>query len=188
MTTNRYQGVTEETPRGDWMQTYTGRAFYPADPKPQDIFIEDIAHALSMQCRYGGHCDDHYSVAEHSYIVSTMVPREDALAALLHDATEAYLVDVPRPVKVLLPQYRDLEATLWAAICARFGLSKTLPDSVHEADNRILLSERDANMLPPPMDWGIPDDGTRVKIHLWPAKIAESAFFHRFYELGGGEL
>lgn len=180
---NKYKGVSVEAPRGDWMQTFTGIAFYPADPQPEEIFIEDIAHALSLQCRYGGHCDRHYSVAEHSVLVSQMVPPEDALAGLMHDATEAYLMDIPRPVKALLPQYRDLEDKLWAVIARRFDLSPVLPKSVHEADNRILNSERDANMKAPPQDWGIPDDGSRVALEFWRAEDAEAWFLHRFYEL-----
>lgn len=180
---NRYEGVTKEVPRGDWMQTYTGRAFYPADPQPEEIFIEDIAHALSMQCRYGGHCNEHYSVAEHSYLVSKMVPEEHAFAALMHDSPEAYLIDLPRPVKVLLPGYRALEELVWYAICRRFDMSPVLPQCVHEADNRILTSERDINMQAPPMDWGIPDDGGRVHVHLLSNHAAERVFLNRFHEL-----
>lgn len=180
---NTYTGISEANPRGDWMQTFTGRAYYPGDPKPEEIFIEDIAHALSMQCRYGGHCDLHYSVAEHSILISHMVPPEDALAALLHDATEAYVVDLPRPVKALLPEYRVLEAKNWYAIAKCFGLSLVLPDSVHKADNQILHSEREQNMGKPPADWGIKDDGSRVLLPFWPAWKAEREFLSRFYEL-----
>lgn len=180
---NKYKGVSADAPRGDWMQTFTGVAFYPADPQPEEIFIEDIAHALSLQCRYGGHCDRHYSVAEHCVHVSYMVPPEDALAGLMHDATEAYLMDIPRPVKALLPQYRDLEDKLWAVIAKRFDISPVLPTSVHEADNRILNSERDANMKAPPQDWGVPDDGSRVRLFFCDAQWAELWFLQRFKEL-----
>src|SRR5438128_12538670 len=84
--------------RGDWMQTYTGRAFYPLDPRLDDICIEDIAHALSMLCRYGGQCQEFYSVAEHSVLMSYAVNPQHALWALLHDATESYMGDLIRPL------------------------------------------------------------------------------------------
>lgn len=177
---NRYQGVTKENPRGDWMQTFSGRPFYPADPKPADVYIEDIAHSLSMQCRYGGHCERHYSVAEHSYLVSFMVPHEHALEALMHDAAEAYLIDVPRPVKALLPQYKALEEKIWLAICERFNLPPTLPACVHEADNLILHSEREQNMKTPPLDWGIADPGHRVDLKFWDQAKAEQKFLQRY--------
>ena len=132
--------------RGDWMQVYSGRRFYPLDPRPDEIDAADIAHALSLLCRYGGHVDRFYSVAEHCVLMSEAVAPEHALAALLHDATEAYVVDVPRPLKRQLAGYREIEAAVWRAICLRFGLVGDLPAEVHEADNRILLTERDALM------------------------------------------
>lgn len=106
--------------RGDWIQTYSGRAFYPLAPYPQDVCIEDIAHALSQLCRFGGHCRRFYSVAEHSVLLSRVVVPEFQLWALLHDASEAYLVDVPRPIKKQLPAYVEAERRVMAAICARF--------------------------------------------------------------------
>jgi hypothetical protein len=169
--------------RGDWMQTYTGQAFFPADPRPEEICIEDIAHALSLLCRYGGHCDRFYSVAEHSYWVSYMVPPEHALKALMHDAPEGYLVDVPRPAKVLLGDYRELEGRIWYAICAAFNLSPVMPDEVHEADNAILFSERDQNMAPPPYAWKLPDPGYRIKVKQWGPAKAERMFLKRWREL-----
>lgn len=127
--------------RGDWMQTFTGRRFYPLDPQPDEIEPEDVAHALSLLCRYGGHVDRFYSVAEHCVLMSEAVPPEHALAALLHDATEAYICDVPRPLKRQLPGYMAIEDRVWVAVCQRFGLEPELPALVKEADNRILLTE-----------------------------------------------
>src|SRR4051812_6540197 len=85
--------------KGDWMQTISGKAFFPLDPRPADVDIQDIAHALAFQCRFGGHVKEFYSVAEHSVRVSLICAHEDAKWGLLHDATEAYLSDIVRPVK-----------------------------------------------------------------------------------------
>jgi len=83
----------------EWIQTYTGKKFWAFDAAIADICIEDIAHALAMRCRFGCHCKEFYSVAQHSVIVSHHLPPELKLWGLLHDATEAYLPDVPRPQK-----------------------------------------------------------------------------------------
>ncbi len=80
--------------RGDWIQVRSGRKFHPLDPRPEDVDINDIAHALSNLCRFTGHCTDFYSVAQHSVIASQIVPPASALAALLHDASEAYMGDI----------------------------------------------------------------------------------------------
>jgi flavin-dependent thymidylate synthase len=111
---NRHAADTE--PSGDWMQTYSGGRFYPGDPRIEQIELTDIARALSRICRYAGHCEQFYSVAQHSVYVSGMVPPEHALCALMHDATEAYLVDIPRPLKRMLAGYTVLEDRLWRVI------------------------------------------------------------------------
>lgn len=179
---------TDAWSRGDWMQTFTGRQFYPADPRPEDIDPTDIAHALSLLCRYGGHVERFYSVAEHCVLMSYAVPPEDALAALLHDATEAYVVDLPRPLKRLCPDYQAIEATVWIAIARHFGLpSPDLPASVHEADNRILLTERNRLMTNTRYPWF--QDGRMepldVTIVCWAPATAERRYLHRLIELAG---
>jgi hypothetical protein len=123
------------------MQTHTRRRFYPMDPRAEDIDSEDIAHALSLLCRYGGHIDRFYSVAEHCVLMSQVVAPENALHALLHDATEAYVVDVPRPLKRYLADYRMIEDKVWLAIAEKFGIDSVIPEDVHDADNRMLLNE-----------------------------------------------
>src|SRR5690349_19702773 len=124
--------------RGSWMQTFTGRRFYPLDPKVEDIDPTDIAHALSLICRYGGHVTRFYSVAEHCVLLSHAVSPENALWALLHDATEAYVGDMVRPLKQHMPAYRDVEDRLMLVIADRFGLpirdgEDFLPDEVKAA-------------------------------------------------------
>jgi hypothetical protein len=123
--------------------TFSGLRFWPLDPNPTKILIEDVAHALAHQCRFGGHSSKFYSVAEHSVHVSRLCPAQDALWGLMHDASEAYLVDLPRPLK-LLPEfapYREAERRLQRAVAARFGLPPDQPASVTAADDTMLWIE-----------------------------------------------
>src|ERR1017187_2988058 len=109
----------------------------------QKTLVEDIAHALAHRCRFGGHASKFYSVAEHSVHVSQLYLPEHALWGLLHDASEAYLVDLPRPLK-LLPEfapYREAECQLQRAVAVRFGLPPYQPASVTEADDTMLWIE-----------------------------------------------
>lgn len=169
--------------RGDWMQTNSGRRFYPLDPRPEDVDAEDIAHALSLLCRYGGHVDRFYSVAEHCVLMSEAVAPEHALAALLHDATEAYVVDVPRPLKRQLAGYREIEAGVWNAICLRFRLAGDLPAEVEEADNRILLTEKTA-LIRRAERWDVDDFAPLdVPIVGWQPADAEQRYMDRLEEL-----
>lgn len=178
----------EQWARGDWMQTYTGKRFYPMDPQPDEIDPEDIAHALSLLCRYGGHLDRFYSVAEHCVLMSEWMENEGmkrhALTALLHDATEAYVVDVPRPLKRYLPDYRAIEQSVWNAICLKFRVAGDLPGVVKEADTRILLTERDALMSRTVFSWSM--DGWEpldVQITGWEPAEAERRYLVRLAEL-----
>lgn len=165
---------------GDWIQTYSGRQFWPMDPRPEEIHIEDIAHALSLACRYAGHCERFYSVAEHSVLLARYVAPENALWALLHDATEAYLVDVPRPVKPFLVGYEQAEAALMDAICWRFGLPLGMPSAVKNADRRILTDERQQNMAPAPIPWSTDAEPLGVTLYCWTPRRAEAEFLMAF--------
>lgn len=178
--------MTAQPRRGNWMQTATGRQFWPLDPRPEEIHIEDIAHALSMQCRYGGHALRFYSVGEHSVLLSRAVSRENALLALLHDAPEAYVQDVIRPIKPHLTGYHEIEARIMRAICDRFGLPYEMPAEVKDADNRILLDEQAQNMAPPPVPWGIEGPPLGVTLGFWPPDMARVIFLNTFRELTEG--
>lgn len=176
------------TDRGhaDWTLTYTGKAYYPLNPRIEDVDILDIAHGLSMLCRYAGQVKWYYSVAEHCVHVSHMVPRELALEALLHDATEAYCSDIVRPLKAHLPDYRHYEVLNDATIRAKFGLPFNESPLVKQADTNILLSEAKALLPPIPEghQWVI--DGVldpSVVIQYWLPPIAEMKFLERFEEL-----
>jgi hypothetical protein len=169
----------------DWMQTYTGRAFYPLEPEIQDIDSRDIAHALSLICRYGGHVDRFYSVAEHCVLMSQVVSPENALWALLHDATEAYVGDMVRPLKYSMPEYRKVEDRLMLTICDRFSIDYLCPDEVKEADLRILRDERDVLLKPPSLPWRaieqVPALG--VDIQEWQPIEAEHQYLDRLLTL-----
>lgn len=174
--------------KGEWMHTFTGVKFYPADPRPEDFNIIDIAHALSNTCRYNGHCRGFYSVAEHSVMVSYDVTSENALWGLLHDASEAYISDIVRPAKIMLPQYKDLEAGIMLAICERFNLNPQMPDEVKRADNNVLAYEAQYLMGVDPKEWGIEpykgmwnDKGLIIQ-HYEPSQ-ARKFFLERFKEL-----
>jgi hypothetical protein len=125
------------------IRTYTGEIFDVLHPKPEQIHIEDIAHALSNLCRFGGHTSQFYSVAQHSVIMAGLndVPDEYKLTALLHDASEAYVVDMPSPIKQLLPKYIDIESDIQLCIARRFGLDYPWHEVIDRADLIMLRKE-----------------------------------------------
>jgi 5'-nucleotidase len=171
--------------KGNWIQTFKGNQFFSIDPRIEDIDIEDIAHALSMLCRYAGHCIDFYSVAEHSVILSEYVSLKNRLWALLHDASEAYLVDVPSPIKHYLPEYKTIESRLQKVIARKFNLTEEIPHEVIEADHRILQDEKMQNMRSCKKDWNLVGNPLGVKLHYWTPKQGEEKFLLRFKELIG---
>jgi 5'-deoxynucleotidase YfbR-like HD superfamily hydrolase len=176
--------ICHQERRGAFIRTFTGVHFYPMDPRAEEIVIEDIAHALSMQCRFGGHSFFFYSVAQHSLRASNIVPPADALAALLHDAAEAYLVDVPSPVKAELCEYRAIENRLLEVIAAKFGFQWPLPPTVHAADAELLVAEmRDLFVKSP--NWKTPISLLEevYPLNHGPAKMR---FLERFEELTKG--
>lgn len=126
------------------MTLYTGREVDIFNLKIEDIDIEDIAHSLSNLCRYGGHCLFHYSVALHSYLCS-LVPgtKSEQLQFLLHDASEAYVNDLVRPIKhrVEMEKYREIEDSIQDLIFKRFNLPYPYSERVHEVDDKVLLDE-----------------------------------------------
>jgi hypothetical protein len=166
-----------------WIQTYTGRQFWPLDPRPCDVAIEDIAHALAMQCRFGGHCLRFYSTAEHSVYVSHHCG-DDALAGLLHDGSEAYLLDMLAPIKQFMPDYKAAEKRCQAAVYQAFGLPEITPASVKRADMRMLKTERMQIMAQTGDPWVI-DSETPLDVRIvgWSPSVAEVAFIDRFRQL-----
>jgi hypothetical protein len=166
-----------------WIQTYTGKKFWPLDPRPEDVDIEDIAHALAMQCRFGGHCLRFYSNAEHSILVSKHCG-DDALAGLLHDGSEAYLLDMLSPIKQFMPEYKAAEKRCQAAVYKAFGLPEVTPDSVKAADRRALRTERLQVMRDTGDPWVVDaEQPLDVKLAGWQPLHARGLFLQRFAEL-----
>ncbi|MDB6445182.1 phosphohydrolase [Pseudomonas sp. 21TX0197] len=137
----------------NWILTHTGKRFDLFEPDVAMIDPRDIAHALAHLCRFNGHTREFYSVAQHSCLVADLVPAEHKLAALLHDATEAYLGDMTRPLKEWMPYYRGFEDVIWGRVCERFGLEVDLPSIVRQADLIALATERRDLMPPDPAPW-----------------------------------
>ena len=170
------------------MLTFSGVMYTPAHPRIEDVRIVDIAHHLSMICRYCGASRRFYSVAEHSVLVSQVVPPEHALQGLLHDATEAYVHDITRALKYnwLMWGYRVLEARNWRVIAHKFGVPELLHHTVKAADDAVLRAERLA-LMPPHSQWAVrPADAAPVQIIGWSPELAEDYYLQRFYELTRG--
>jgi 5'-deoxynucleotidase YfbR-like HD superfamily hydrolase len=178
-------GTYRYNPDDAWIQTYSGRRFTPTNPNPDAIVIQDIAHSLSMQCRFSGHVKKFYSVAQHSVLVSYICNDEDALWGLMHDATEAYLVDVPRPLKRSgkFDAYLDFEYKMQLAVCKRFGLPEKEPPSVKKADTLLLATEARDLMSPLRTDWIQPVEPLPFKIDPLGPRESKDLFMKRFFEL-----
>jgi 5'-deoxynucleotidase YfbR-like HD superfamily hydrolase len=174
---------------GPYLQTISGRWLNPFDPDPDQIDIGDIARALSNQCRFGGHCRAFYSVAQHSVHVSELVAQrggdvEDVFAALMHDAGEAYLGDMPHPIKHRSPlgaAFREAEKHLERAIRERFGIRAEVA-ALKPADRALLATERRA-LSDETWHWPELDGIEPLEIRPWPPDEAERAFTQRFAEL-----
>lgn len=145
-----------------WAEIFTGTRFFYKEPTLDMIHFEDVANSLGKMCRYGGHTHTFYSVAEHSclmllHAVEQLKIKDKRLlrTIVMHDATEAYLPDLPRPLKHMLPQFKAFETMLEEVIAERFGLIFPHPPIVKELDSRILCDERAQAMNPSYNDWGI---------------------------------
>jgi 5'-deoxynucleotidase YfbR-like HD superfamily hydrolase len=181
--------MTTESMPTNAIQTHSGSYFDLHESGPDAIKIEDIAHSLAMQCRYNGHIRMFYSVAEHSVLVAGWVLEQTgdyqlALEALLHDGSEAYLCDIPRPFKRLLTDYKVLEQRVETLLSLAFGLIYPWAPIIHEADLRILADEKKVLMLHhrewPGMD-GVKPLGVRIRGLSW--QEAECAFLNAFQSI-----
>ena len=163
------------------IRTRSGHEFDFLQPDTSVFGIEDIAHALSNECRFAGHSSHFYSVAQHSILVSEIVAPEHALHALLHDAAEAFCKDIPKPLKRMLPDYAVIERRVEAAVFARFGLPATLPAEVKHADLVLLVTEQ-RDLMGGAEAWSTvrPLD---TRIVPMPPTVAKNMFLHRYHQL-----
>lgn len=170
--------------RGMPSRTYSGGLYYPWHPVIEEVCILDIAQALSNLCRYSGQSADFFSVAEHSVLVSRIVPKDFALEGLLHDAAEAYCNDLSVPLKEGLPDYNKVLAMNERIVRLRFHLPQVESECVTEADLEIRVSELD-QLFPFHDDCRAPK-GTKLTIirKLTPFD-AKLEFLSRFAELAG---
>ncbi len=172
---------------GKSISTYTGGRFWPLDPKPNEIYIEDIAHSLSLMNRYNGHSLFGFSVAQHCVLVASKCSKKNKLWGLMHDATEAFCADVNGRIKQTkqFTFYRKLEKGIQKAICKRFGLPFKEPAEVRKVDKKMLFTEARVLMK----DWEHWEVTHRpyedVVIAKWTPERAEEEFLKAFYALGG---
>ena len=168
-----------------WILTNSGKHFDLLDPQPDMIDIMDIAHGLANECRFAGQCVAFYSVAQHSVAASKIVAPEFALEALLHDASEAYLKDIPSPLKALLPDYKKIEERLEGVIRARYGLPEAQSAAVTDADRIMLATERRDLMPKDNTDWPILEGFKPMarKLAAVDNKRARAMFHKRLVEL-----
>lgn len=176
---------------GPYLQTVSGRWVNPFDPDPGQIELADISRALANQCRFGGHCRTFYSVAQHCVVVSDLIEAqggsaEDALAALMHDAAEAYLGDLPHPIKhrsSLGAAFIEAERPLERAIRARFEIAEPSAQ-IKAIDRAVLATERrafSAEMWHWPELEGV--EAIDLELEAWSPDEAAAAFLRRFEEL-----
>lgn len=169
--------------KNPFTQTYSGKKFEFLNPAPDTIAIIDIAHSLSMICRFNGNTTSHYSVAEHSLWVESKVSEPFKKQALMHDASEAYIADLVRPIKKVLPGYNELEEVIMRAIASKYGFEWPMSPEVKEADDRMLMTEKRDLILKTDFEWGVdyvPYDDIIVPSSQTDAK---NRFLMRFQEL-----
>lgn len=162
----------------------SGSIFDLKEPETSEIKIEDIAHGLAHTCRFAGQCKAFYSVAEHSVLVSQVVP-EAGLAGLLHDAAEAFVGDMTRPLKQLLPEFAKIEKRIERAIFQRFEIEWPPPSSIKAADYSVMAAEQVTLMPPGTNEWlsAANISPADVVIRYLDPKAAKTLFLDRYAEL-----
>ena len=174
-----------------WIQTYRGKQFWPLKPKTEDVHILDIAQGLSQEIRFTGQCSPAMTVAQHSVLVSHLVPPEHALWGLLHDAGEAYLWDICRPIKPhiwieidgRMHRASDVEDRILHCVAERFGLPWPMPPAVKDMDTRLVVREAKVVMKPPPAPWDIDAEPAEIEFTPQTMEHAKLSFLERFVEL-----
>jgi len=174
-----------------WFESRTGKKIFPMHPDPQMVDIEDIGHSLANICRFGGHCREFYSVAQHSVMVSALVPDHLAMHGLMHDAAEAYVGDMVRPLKAQLDQYNELEhewmRAIYMKLCPELYDQLTEDDhnEIKEADNRALMYEASHLIQSRGKDWEIDAYPLIMPWVAYDPVTAKKAFLRRWFTLQG---
>jgi 5'-deoxynucleotidase YfbR-like HD superfamily hydrolase len=168
-----------------YVSTFSGNRFYPLEPSIDHVAIEDIAHGLAYQCRFNGQTCEFYSVAQHSLVVAALVPPHLRLAALLHDASEAYVGDMVKPLKVLLPAFAGIEDKVSALIAAAFDLDFSDYAPIKRADLIALATEKRDLMPHSTERWAYLDDVKALPepIVAMDPRAAKQAFLAEFARL-----
>ena len=170
-----------------YVSTFSGNRFYPLEPRIDRVAIEDIAHGLAYQCRFNGQTCEFYSVAQHSLVVASLVPPHMQLAALLHDAAEAYLGDMVKPLKVLLPEFAQIEDKVSLIIATTFGVDFSDYAPIKNADLVALATEK-RDLMPHSVErWTYLDDIRALPAPIVPMSPREAklAFLDEYERLAG---
>jgi hypothetical protein len=164
------------------IRTHSGKYVNVFEPDPETLVIADIAHALSQQCRFGGHLPRHYSVAQHSLLCYKVASEEAKFDALMHDASEAYLLDMPKPIKLEMPQYNEIEHNLMLMLAEKFGFNYPKSEEVERVDryllewewNSIMLEDSpEANKNFPPIESMTPTEAKEAFLLAFQTEIAK---------------
>jgi uncharacterized protein len=180
--------------RGNWIETFTGQQFFPDDPRPDEVDIRDIAASLSKLCRFNGHTRVFYSVAEHCVLMAQYAYESQhstgyALEALLHDGAEAYIGDMPKPVKDMDPIFQAMEDKIYAAVARHFGLPPHISGVVKVWDVAMLKTERTAVMSQSNHVWTLPEEIEPLPVTVtgWHPAQAEARFLLMYDRITGAK-
>jgi hypothetical protein len=179
------------TSRSTFIETRNGGRFFPLDPRVEDVDLMDITHALSQQCRFSGHTRAFYSVAQHSVLVSRLLRKwgyslEVQLWGLVHDASEAYLIDLPSPLKrdPRFAFYLDAESEVMEVICQALDLPVEQPLAVKDADSVLLSTEVRDLMTPTSGNWAqLTHAPMEALIEPWSSDVARKVFLSVLHSL-----
>ncbi len=170
------------TTQNAWIATFTGLRLNPFDPDPEMINIDDIAHGLSLTCRYAGQCKKFYSVAEHSIRLTRLVPEELRPVALMHDSAEAYMLDLPSLIKRVMPGYQAAEHNLLSVIFAKYDIDIQLLTRFLK-EEYVLLATECRDLVTNTDGWFLPEPPLDKPIEPWTPRTAEVLFKNIFTAL-----